>query len=305
MSGKSYRKVEMLDMILGYACNSSCVFCTADGALRNVSMSTAEAIERLEVAVTRHRPSKVRFGGGEPLIRKDLPALVKFCRALGVRRVTVQTNGYMLSYPDYARRLKENGLDAVNISLRSLNASTYRRLTRVSRGRALAAKAVENVLSLGLPIELDVLIVKPVLPELEDITSRYIGLGVKGINFWYVSIEGRALTNRDKLVPTMTEAAAALTRVFDRFPHAPLRSFYIPYCFFSRHAGRVWHPVSENTLVVTPGDSFMLEAGRIDIGVKPPRCKGCAFLGSCFGARQNYIEHFGDGEIAALSPPST
>ena len=294
------RRVAMVDLILGYRCNSNCMFCTSTTDLRAINMTTAEAIAKLDDAVAAHRPAKVRFGGGEPTIRKDLPALVAFARGLGVEVVTVQTNGYMLAYRDYLARLKDNGLSGVNISLRGAGRATVERLTGITGSHGHAAAAIDHVLALGLPLELDVLVTKPALAELPALTADLLSRGDVAINYWYVSIEGRAAEHPGALVPTMTAAARALARLFDMHPGARLRAFYVPYCFLPRHRERVWHPLRENTLVITPGDEFMLEKGRVDIGTKPARCRGCRLYRTCFGVRLNYLARFGDGEIRPL-----
>jgi cyclic pyranopterin phosphate synthase len=290
----------MIDLILGYPCNSRCVFCTATDDIRTCAMTTAGALEALDGAVLEHRPDKIRFGGGEPTVRKDLPALVRFSRDLGVLTVSMQTNGYMLSYWGYARRLADCGMTGVNVSLRALKAPLYERLTGVRGSMTMAVSGIKNAMEAGIPVELDVLVVKPVLGELGALTDHWLSRGVAGINFWFVSAEGRALGAASSLVPRMSDAAAALKAIFSSHPGAALKSFYIPYCFFPDHADMVWHPLHENTLVITPGDSFMLEKGRIDAGVRPRACRGCAREADCFGVRENYLRIFGDSEIRPL-----
>jgi len=71
----------------------------------------------------------------------------------------------------------------------------------------------------------------------------------------------------------------------------------VPYCFLPRHEAHVWHPLREDTLVITPGDEFMLEAGRVELGVKTARCRPCRHASTCFGVRANYLSRFGGKEI--------
>jgi cyclic pyranopterin phosphate synthase len=292
--------VGMIDLILGYTCNSACIFCTADGGLRSTAMTSGEALGSLDRAISTYRPGKVRFGGGEPTVRRDLPALVRFARAGGVPLVSIQTNGFMLAYRDYLARLKDSGLGKVNISVRTMNARLYAGLTGVPDSFRLATAAVSNAMGMGIPVEMDVLVIKPVLRGLAGLTEHFLAEGVLGINFWFVSAEGRALRAADGLVPTMSEAASALGEIFDMHPSAALKSFYIPYCFFPHHIRNVWHPISEKTLVITPGDRFMLERGRIDLGEKTARCRGCMYLKECFGVRRNYLDLKGDAEISPV-----
>lgn len=72
---------------------------------------------------------KIRLTGGEPLTRKDLPWLVSRIRELkGMRELVLTTNASQLTH--YAQPLVQAGIDRVNISLDSLNAEVFRRITR-------------------------------------------------------------------------------------------------------------------------------------------------------------------------------
>jgi len=290
----------MVDMILGYACNARCVFCTTGDDLRGVEMSTGEAESRLLLAIRAHRPRKVRFGGGEPTIRTDLGYLVDLARREGVPKVSVQTNGFMFADPGFVARMKQCGLGRVNVSVKARTSALCDSLTSVRGAHALAEPALRRIAAAGMELEIDVLLVNPVLDELRELTRACGGLGARGINYWFPSHEGRALGSG--LIPKMTDAARVLRGIFSDSRGMTLRVFYMPYCFFPRDRARVWHPVVENALVITPGGEFFLEKGRVDIGVTTPRCGGCAAIRRCFGVRENYLALYGDGELAPLAP---
>lgn len=81
--------------------------------------------------------SKLRVTGGEPLLRKDLPTLVRMLRAIpGVVDLALTTNGLLL--PQYAAALKDAGLDRVTISLDTLDDVVFRRMN----GRGQSVRAV-------------------------------------------------------------------------------------------------------------------------------------------------------------------
>ena len=73
--------------------------------------------------------SKIRFTGGEPLVRKDLPKLVKMISEInGITEIALTTNGVFL--PLYAAELKAAGLNRINISLDTLNPEKFRKISR-------------------------------------------------------------------------------------------------------------------------------------------------------------------------------
>lgn len=115
--------------------------------------------------------SKVRITGGEPLVRLGLPNLVAMLRAIpGIRDISLTTNGALL--PKFAEELRDAGLDRVNISLDSLDADRYRRLTRGGRlGDAL--RGVQAALKADLsPVKLNVVM----MPELLDELAGFVAL---------------------------------------------------------------------------------------------------------------------------------
>jgi cyclic pyranopterin phosphate synthase len=72
---------------------------------------------------------KVRLTGGEPLMRRDLPRLVRMlCTVEGIRDVGLTTNGILLA--DHAQALFDAGLRRINISLDTLDPGRFRQLTR-------------------------------------------------------------------------------------------------------------------------------------------------------------------------------
>jgi cyclic pyranopterin phosphate synthase len=93
-----------------------------------------EQIESVAKAAAGMGITKIRLTGGEPLVRKDIEQLVAKLAAIdGIDEVCMTTNGSLLvAWPraDMAMKLKRSGLARVNISIDSLDADRYRRITR-------------------------------------------------------------------------------------------------------------------------------------------------------------------------------
>ncbi len=88
-----------------------------------------EQIESLTKVAAKMGITKIRLTGGEPLARKNIEQLVAKLTAIdGIDEVCMTTNGSLLA--DMAVKLKQNGLGRVNISIDSLDADRYRRITR-------------------------------------------------------------------------------------------------------------------------------------------------------------------------------
>ncbi|MDN5789323.1 MAG: GTP 3',8-cyclase MoaA [Micrococcales bacterium] len=130
-------------------CNLRCTYCMpAEGLpwMPKAEMLTDEEMLRVIGLFVRDGVTQVRLTGGEPLLRRSLVALVEGIARLDPRpRIAMTTNGVGLER--VADRLVAAGLDRVNISLDTIDAETFTRLTRrdrlddVESGLAKAAAA--------------------------------------------------------------------------------------------------------------------------------------------------------------------
>lgn len=114
------------------ACNLRCCYCRSSDDCpptdSSNKLTTDEMITLLRFLQQRVGINKLRFTGGEPLLRRDLAVLIANVRDLGVKDISLTTNGQLLA--GKAVQLKESGLSRINISLDSLNPDTYSVITR-------------------------------------------------------------------------------------------------------------------------------------------------------------------------------
>jgi cyclic pyranopterin phosphate synthase len=117
-------------------CNLRCTYCMPPEGLDwlpKPELLTAEEIIRLVgIGVERLGITEVRFTGGEPLLRRELVEIVTATAAFGPRpQISLTTNGIGLAR--LAGPLAEAGLDRVNVSLDTLDAATFVRLSHRDR----------------------------------------------------------------------------------------------------------------------------------------------------------------------------
>jgi cyclic pyranopterin phosphate synthase len=117
-------------------CNLRCSYCMPAEGLdwlpRDTMLTTPEIIRLVRLAVVSLSIREVRFTGGEPLLRRDLEALVRAVSALRPRpQISLTTNGIGLA--DRAAALRVAGVDRVNVSLDTLRPSTFQQLSRRDR----------------------------------------------------------------------------------------------------------------------------------------------------------------------------
>jgi cyclic pyranopterin phosphate synthase len=111
-------------------CNLRCQFCMPKSPawLPTNEILTFEELTRVVSLCAAIGVEKIRLSGGEPLMRRDLPRLVRMLKSVrGIRFIGMTTNGHLL--PEKAAALKEAGLDSVTISLQSLDPDKYKEIT--------------------------------------------------------------------------------------------------------------------------------------------------------------------------------
>src|SRR5688572_17515727 len=113
-------------------CNFRCTYCMPfdeyQWVERSEVLSFAE-IERLARLFVAQGVSQIRLTGGEPLVRRSLPTLVSQLSGIdGLRNLSLTTNGALLA--EQAQALKAAGLDRINVSLDTLRADRFRKITQ-------------------------------------------------------------------------------------------------------------------------------------------------------------------------------
>ncbi len=126
------RTIDYMRISLTDRCNLRCIYCMPEEGIcqipREEILGQDEIIKICRLA-GELGISRIKLTGGEPLVRKICVPLVKELKALpGIQQVTLTTNGILLK--EQLPGLMEAGLDALNISLDTLEAENFRRITR-------------------------------------------------------------------------------------------------------------------------------------------------------------------------------
>lgn len=126
------RRIKSMRISITDKCNFRCTYCMpAEGLpwLKKAEILSYEEIVRIARVAVDNGIEQIRLTGGEPLVRRDLPELVRQLRQLkGLRSLSLTTNGILLK--QQARPLAEAGLTRINVSLDSLVREKFAQLTR-------------------------------------------------------------------------------------------------------------------------------------------------------------------------------
>src|SRR5215467_7631335 len=126
------RRIKSLRISITDKCNFRCTYCMpAEGLpwLKKAEILSYEEIERIARVAVGMGIEQIRLTGGEPLVRRDIPDLVRQLRKIeGLHSLSLTTNGILLK--QLAGALAQAGLTRINVSLDSLVREKFARLTR-------------------------------------------------------------------------------------------------------------------------------------------------------------------------------
>lgn len=132
MRDRYNREISYLRISVTDRCNLRCRYCMPEEGVplrEHREMLSFEQIAAIVRAGVGLGIRKVRLTGGEPLVRRGIVNLVRgLAQIKGLEQLGMTTNGILL--PRYADRLREAGLQSVNISIDTLDPVRYRELTR-------------------------------------------------------------------------------------------------------------------------------------------------------------------------------
>jgi cyclic pyranopterin phosphate synthase len=130
---RSIAAVKVLRISLTDRCNFRCVYCMPEEGVRWLPkddlLTFEEIADVVHAAIDVHGIRRFKLTGGEPTVRHGLTDLVRMLRRIdGIEDLSLTTNGMLLE--NLAIPLRESGLDRVTVSIDSLEADRFRRITR-------------------------------------------------------------------------------------------------------------------------------------------------------------------------------
>jgi cyclic pyranopterin phosphate synthase len=142
-------------------CNFRCPYCMPKEVfgpghrfLPEARLMTVAEMTRIVRAFVDLGVDKVRLTGGEPLLRPDLPDLIRALkRDSGAREVALTTNGWLLE--KFAAPLRAAGLDRLNVSVDSLDDATAGRMNGLGFSVARVLRGIDAAAAAGFPLKIN------------------------------------------------------------------------------------------------------------------------------------------------------
>jgi len=214
-------------------CNIRCFYCMPESEVRFEKRSEIldfEEIERFARIAVSLGITKLRVTGGEPLVRRDLPLLIRNLAAIpGVRDLALTTNGVLL--PELAQPLFDAGLRRINVHLDTLDRARFEQITRRD-DLPKVLDGLARVKELGYRVKLNAVAVKNLVePDIVPLArfAREHGFEVRYIEF--MPLDAQGLWDRskvllaDEIIDMLSREIAPLVPVPDPDPRAPATEY--------------------------------------------------------------------------------
>ncbi|MDE1851061.1 MAG: radical SAM protein [Candidatus Micrarchaeota archaeon] len=255
-------------------CNENCVFDYATGAKCHddiVQNGDGEALSNEEFVglvgkISKAAGKKVRVhiaGDGEPtLLNNELVSFIgmlKSCDA--VHSIKLTTNGTMLCMggTPMALRMKNAGLDSVNISLHSLLPQRFKEVTGID-ALGTVLKGIDKAVESGLIVTLNCVIRPETITELDSFVTLSAEKGIKVKFFSLLSDDGNVQRRYDALVDSMMHELDSISEYSESYMH--------PY------DGRIF---SIGKAVIEVKDSRMNRCPNMGCGYRNACVEGCRY----------------------------
>src|SRR6185295_16652238 len=215
-------------------CNIRCFYCMPENDVQfmdRAEILSFEEIERFVRVAARLGVTKLRITGGEPLVRRDLPGLIrKLIDIPGIQDLALTTNAVLLA--GLAKPLYDAGLRRINIHLDTLDRERFKQITRRDDlDRVLAG--INACLRLGYgPIKLNAVAVKDLTePDIVPIARFCRANGIEPRFIEFMPLDAQQLWDRkkvltaDQMIEVLSQEIAPLTEIPDRDPRAPATEY--------------------------------------------------------------------------------
>jgi cyclic pyranopterin phosphate synthase len=215
-------------------CNIRCFYCMPETGVQFTERGeilSFEEIERFVRVAVRLGIRKLRITGGEPLVRRDLPVLIrKLISIPGIQDLALTTNAVLLA--EMAEPLYAAGLRRINIHLDTLDRGRFRQITRRDDLDKVMA-GIDTCLRLGYgPVKLNAVAIRDLTePDIVPIARFCRERGIEPRFIEFMPLDAQQLWGRtrvlsaDEMIDTLSREISPLAEIPDRDPRAPATEY--------------------------------------------------------------------------------
>jgi pyrroloquinoline quinone biosynthesis protein E len=243
---------------LTYRCPLQCPYCSnpIDFARYQAELSTADW-ERVLTEAAALGVVQAHFSGGEPLLRADLPQIVRRAHELGL--YTNLSTGGTLFAEKIGAQLREAGLDSLQVSLQDSDPESSDRIAGGAPSFAKKKRAARLAKELGFALTVNVVLHRQNLDRIEEIIALAEELGAERLELANAQYNGWALKNRAALLPTraQVEHASAVAEATSTRLKGRMEILYVKPDYFERYPKACLYGWGRVFLTVTADGSVL------------------------------------------------
>ncbi|MCX8189719.1 MAG: radical SAM protein [Candidatus Diapherotrites archaeon] len=296
------KKVEIL---VNWQCNQRCIFCSVGHKLVSDgrAKSWLEIKKDLEFA-KRCGADIISFSGGEPTIRKDLFEAIRYAKKLGFEVIEIQTNGCMLKYRNYAKKIFDLGVNRVLVSIHAPNAKLEDFLTQTKGSFDDKVAGLKNLEDLGIEKRTSTVINTynyEKLPEMAAFLLKF-KKNTKSYHLNFAIPDGFAKQDFERMVPRIDEAASYIKEACDillKEGGKPFLHNMYP-CILPSYTNIMSELTVTNTILIGPKFRADIQKNRQKYRSKGANCKKCKYFLLCVGPFKEYTRVRGFSEFKPI-----
>jgi cyclic pyranopterin phosphate synthase len=275
-------------------CNLRCTYCMPEEVtfLDKGELLTFEEIAHFVRVAAPLGIDKIRLTGGEPLMRREIPRLVRLLAAIdGIRDIGLTTNGILLA--DHAQALFDAGLRRINISLDTLDPDRFREITRRD-GLEKVIEGIHAAKRAGFqPIKINAVSIRGITePEVIPLArfAREHGLEMRFIEYMPIGAdhwERSKVYFAHEIMEQLEQEIAPLVPVEDYDPRAPAMEFQ-----YTDGGGRIG-------IIASVSRPFCMSCNRIRL-TSEGKLRNCLFALDEVDVKRLLRVEKNDAELAAI-----
>ena len=197
---------------LTHRCPLQCPYCSNPLELETAAaeLTTQEWFSAFDQAAALG-VLQVHFSGGEPMVRRDLPELIRHAASRDLYSNLI-TSGVLLNHARLAE-LDAAGLDHIQLSFQDSETISAERIGGMKGAQALKLEAARLIRDSGIALTVNFVVHRQNLERLSDMLSMAEQLGAARVEIANTQYYGWGLLNRDALLPTREQSDLANQQV--------------------------------------------------------------------------------------------
>lgn len=282
-------------------CNQRCRFCS-----REVLFGRDMTINEFKDILAQMKKSGIEmifFTGGEPTLNKNILEMIKLTKSQNIIPRMI-TNGIRLSNMNFAKKIKDAGIENITISIHTTRKETIEKFDNKYEDNKHVLEGIKNCIELNIPLNYSIVITSAncdYLSEHVEFLARNFP-EIRHFSFNFIDVVGQAKKNVN-MVPKLTDIELELNKslLFLKASGMTFRVERVPLCYmrgFEEFSSETERIVKNNEVLVFSLIDFenndMQKLYNCDyysnFYVKSEACKFCSFISICAGVKKYYAD---------------